>query len=534
MQKGKNMKRLFAILISAIMLFSCVTAVSAEEKVWPVMEQLAGYTPQERASLIAYIRPFVTTEAGVEAALLNLESNSFNGMIGNMFGEDMDKETVRRIFLSFNCIPDVSQLRLTYADIFQNKTELPNADANVLSGMQILADAMCRRSPEMKKIFAEDGITAGVIANLATILPAINGDKAILQYSAGNGFAVNHIDASFRQSFDAVWEGHTTAAGESVTYEKLMENLARYLNQSVSGIDAGTVANALQKLGVCAPATASGTDGPNVAGGFETPLYTVRDSMGGITAESLGGVLVQVKDTAEEVIKFETTMASPMIYKVDSGALVPVVFSAAFANGIRAQVTPGGVYLIRTEAYPFSDAQGWGKPFISALYNRGVISGRTKTTFDPDAGITREEFVKLIVSLFATIDGEAAVPFTDVQPGAWYYSYVASAYQNRIVSGVSETLFGTGQNIKRQDMAKIICTVLETKGMELPQNSGASVKDLNTVSDYAKQHVLAAYDMGILSGDDQGNFNPHRFATRQEAAKMICGMLTVYLDTLGA
>ena len=211
-----------------------------------------------------------------------------------------------------------------------------------------------------------------------------------------------------------------------------------------------------------------------------------------------------------------------------------MVYAVACEEGIRAQVKANGIYIIKEEAYPFTDANGWGKSYISALYNRGIINGRTATTFEPDASITREEFVKLIVGMFNLSEPSEAVPFTDVQSGAWYYPYVAGAYKHNVVNGIGDGLFGTGQKIKRQDMAKIICTVLEANGVKLPAGTQTALLDMDTVSDYAKPYVLAAYDLGIISGDTDGNFNPNNFATRQEAAKMIYGMLDVYIDSLGA
>lgn len=191
-----------------------------------------------------------------------------------------------------------------------------------------------------------------------------------------------------------------------------------------------------------------------------------------------------------------------------------------------------GVYVVKSLSYPFADANGWGKSFIAALYNRGIINGKSETAFEPDASITREEFVKLVVELFDLNDTALKVDFKDVAEGAWYYSYVASAYENNIVSGIGENMFGTGQKIKRQDMAKIINTVLEANGIRADKASSSVFKDYGTISDYAKDHVLAIYGLGIISGDDNGNFNPNQFATRQEAAKMVYGMLTAYVNSL--
>ena len=376
---------------------------------------------------------------------------------------------------------------------------------------------------------------------MLTIIPKINDDEFLIAYDEKNGFTVYSLYEEFQTSFDRIWKGYTLPNGKTVSYEKLIDQFVSFLNENISAADAEGVAEALSNLEVCDYTSDSGSGGGG-GGGLVVPgdrgpktYYTVLEHIDGISEDAIGtGIAVQIAADAPDVVAFETDIKSPVIYEVASGELVPVVYAMANDKGIRAQVKANGIYVIKSEVYPFTDATGWGKQYISALYNRGIISGRSATTFEPDASITREEFVKLIVSLFGLSEPNETVTFTDVQSGAWYYPYVAGAYKHNIVSGIGDNMFGTGQKIKRQDMAKILCTVLEVNGVTLPAGSGTAMKDMDTVSDYAKAYVLAAYDLGMISGDDQGNFNPNNFATRQEAAKMVYGMLDVYLDSLGA
>jgi len=76
-------------------------------------------------------------------------------------------------------------------------------------------------------------------------------------------------------------------------------------------------------------------------------------------------------------------------------------------------------------------------------------------------------------------------------------------------------------------MAKMINSVLRAKGIEL--SGTANFKDAHQIADYAKEHV-AAISGRIISGDDLGNFNPDKNATRQEAAKMVYAMLGLYIS----
>jgi len=176
---------------------------------------------------------------------------------------------------------------------------------------------------------------------------------------------------------------------------------------------------------------------------------------------------------------------------------------------------------------PFTDiANAWGREYIEALYLQGVIAGVTEELFMPDAYITREAFVKLIVELFDLQATSEALPFKDADPNAWYYPYVAAAYDNGLVQGVSVDAFGVGANIKRQDMAKILDSILAKKGITAVPGVPEAFADYEIVADYAKEAVLNMYGLGIISGDENRNFNPDNSATRQEAAKMIYGLQT--------
>ena len=399
------MKKIISVWLSAMLIMASGVLVHAG-LLDNTFDALAAYTPEERASLIAYARPFVTTDAGVEAALDNLDSEAMKGMFASFFGE-ADEETMKRTFLSCNCIDDESNLRVEYADIFQNKVELTGMNSETRRGMNTLMEALFAQSPSAKKVCTEDGITAGVVANMLTIIPEINGNKKLLKYTK-NGFAVNEINESFEKDFNAVWEGYTDKDGNTVTYEKMVGAFAEELNALLDEDDRLSVAKALANLNVCNNTVRESTGGGGGTGTGGTGTgssqkptepdttdkptddgkdYVVLETAEGVPAGS--GTIVKVSEKTEGVVTFETDAAEPMIYKAADGELIPVKYSMVTDKGIKAVVEANGVYVIRSASYPFTDANGWGKPYISALYNRGIINGRTETTFEPDASITR-------------------------------------------------------------------------------------------------------------------------------------------------
>ncbi len=162
----------------------------------------------------------------------------------------------------------------------------------------------------------------------------------------------------------------------------------------------------------------------------------------------------------------------------------------------------------------------WATEAILALSEKGIVAGDGNGSFNPNDSVTREQFVKMLVLAAGIEVNPADNIFADVNSSEWYAQYVLSAYKDGIVLGVSDTEFGIGSLIKRQDMAVMAYRTL--KGKDL-----ADVRELNSfadsaeISDYAVEAVNKLYTSGVISGMGDNNFNPGGTATRAESAMII-------------
>lgn len=162
----------------------------------------------------------------------------------------------------------------------------------------------------------------------------------------------------------------------------------------------------------------------------------------------------------------------------------------------------------------------WAKTAINTLYAAGIISGVSENEYAPLNNVTREEFVKLIVELFGIHDPFLKSSFDDVDPDAWYSSYIAAAERAGLISGISDSEFGIGQQITREQMATILKRACDKFGVNLSGGSTTTFIDQNTISDYAADAVKALAKAGIFSGID-GSFAPQQSANRAMAAQVI-------------
>lgn len=173
--------------------------------------------------------------------------------------------------------------------------------------------------------------------------------------------------------------------------------------------------------------------------------------------------------------------------------------------------------------YVFDDISelDWAVDAITQLYYKGVINGKTESLFYPNDTVTREEFAKMITLAFdmRLIDNE--FPFEDITNEDWSFPYVKTAYLAGITNGIDEKIFGKGTNILRQDLCVMVYRAIKSGDYTLTGTSDIAFNDSENISDYAKEAVLAMAGAGIVSGDENTNFNPFMSATRAEAAKII-------------
>ncbi len=174
----------------------------------------------------------------------------------------------------------------------------------------------------------------------------------------------------------------------------------------------------------------------------------------------------------------------------------------------------------------FSDVPSshWANESVEYLASLGVLAGKGNGIFAPDATVTREEFVKMIVAAFKYTNVGDGISFADVPSSYWAYSYIKVAYENNIVKGLSDTKFGVGSPITRQDMAVIIMRVVADKQIQLSGNASSFMDDAK-IADYAKESVMELAAAGILNGYSDGTFKPEGSLTRAEAAKVIYALV---------
>lgn len=173
----------------------------------------------------------------------------------------------------------------------------------------------------------------------------------------------------------------------------------------------------------------------------------------------------------------------------------------------------------------FKDMAGfdWAKASIKELAGKGIVNGRSANTFDPSANVTREEFLKMLVlALEITTDKTSASTFTDVKASEWYAEYVNTAFNKKIVNGVSGDKFGIGTSIKREDAAVIAYRALDSLALLNQEvEYECEFTDKDGISEYAYTAIAFMENNQLINGYEDGSFKAQGTITRAEAAVLI-------------
>lgn len=169
----------------------------------------------------------------------------------------------------------------------------------------------------------------------------------------------------------------------------------------------------------------------------------------------------------------------------------------------------------------FTDLKGhWSEAFVADLKAKGVVSGKTATTFAPDDKLTRAELTKIAMNAFG-IKAEGESSFKDVAAGDWFASYVAGAKAAGIVGGYEDGTFKPNAAVTRAEALKIL---LAASKMDVSGAKASSFTDVKADAWYA-MYVNYAADAKMVSGYADGSFGVNKAITRGEIAKMASVMM---------
>lgn len=196
-----------------------------------------------------------------------------------------------------------------------------------------------------------------------------------------------------------------------------------------------------------------------------------------------------------------------------------------------AALSPVGFASIQVYAANYSDISGhWAESYINSAISRGITTGYSDGTFQPNKPVTRAEFASMMNKALKN-SGTASMSFTDVPSSQWYYSDVSKAVAAAYVSGYDNNSFKPNDPITREEAAVMIARIVPTTTAAGNLNAFA---DRGSISSWALTAMQKSNQKGYLGAYSDGNLHPKDKLTRAQTVKIICDILdqeTIITDT---
>jgi outer membrane protein assembly factor BamB len=162
---------------------------------------------------------------------------------------------------------------------------------------------------------------------------------------------------------------------------------------------------------------------------------------------------------------------------------------------------------------------------ICRLVERGITSGLTETTYGPGEAVTRQQMAAFLARALDLPTREGS-EFDDVDADNPFGPYINALVDAEITTGVSDTAFAPAAELNRQQMATFLARAAELDGVD-----GDGFDDV-AEDNVHRENIYAVRDAGITQGVSASNFAPERTVVRDQMASFLMRMVD-FLDEEG-
>ncbi len=188
----------------------------------------------------------------------------------------------------------------------------------------------------------------------------------------------------------------------------------------------------------------------------------------------------------------------------------------------------------QAQLFPFKDEEfDYSREPIYTLTALGIIAGYDDRTYKPLNDLSREAFIKLLVSANEQKNRKTGKLPKDIAANRWSAAYISEAYEQNWLEGLIDASnnFYPAKTITRQEVAMLLGRVLlseESKADQLKWldsgwkrvKTSRSFKDDSNMNTSMKPYIYYAVDKGMMEGTNTG-FKPNEPLIRKQAAAVI-------------
>ena len=178
-------------------------------------------------------------------------------------------------------------------------------------------------------------------------------------------------------------------------------------------------------------------------------------------------------------------------------------------------------------AVPYTDvkAGSWYYATIDNLHAEGIVFGYNKSNqFRPDQAANRGETAQFIANALNLDTKNVKDPgFTDVPKSHPYYGAIAALANEKIINGVGNNKFNPNGKLQRVHFSKILILAFD---LEQSNVKASKFADVNRYAQVNNQPIWISYvetlvEYGITTGKTATEFAPTAQVTRAELATFL-------------
>ncbi|MBS7526930.1 S-layer homology domain-containing protein [Fusibacter paucivorans] len=167
-----------------------------------------------------------------------------------------------------------------------------------------------------------------------------------------------------------------------------------------------------------------------------------------------------------------------------------------------------------------TDIEGhWAEQSINKWLDEGIVSGYADGSFQPDAPMTKAEFITVLNHIYGFYEATAE-NYSDVDENDWFYAQTAIAKNSPYMAWCIENTLGPNEKITRQEVSAMLASIQVLKASD---DFGylSQFTDHQMIPEWSKPYLDACVANGYLSGYPDKCLHPTDFITRAEVMTVL-------------
>ncbi len=262
----------------------------------------------------------------------------------------------------------------------------------------------------------------------------------------------------------------------------------------------------------------------------DRPVFDFSVTIGDKNISAFGGnVTVSVPYTA----KAGDDLNAIVIYYINGEGKPELVQNCRYnyeSGKVIFQTNHFSRYAVGLNPISFQDVKdsAWYAEAVCFLSARGIASGTGDNTFQPNAKLTRGQFMVMVMRAYGISPEENPSDNFSDAGNQYYTGYLAAAKKLGITKGIGDNKFAPEKEITRQEMFTLLYNSLNQMD-QLPKSTSTRVltdyTDHEKVASWAKDSMALLVKSGTIEGSNR-QLTPTDTTTRAQMAQVLYNLMS--------